>query len=902
LEAAMTTATAVVVKCNAVIKCTAPVKCEVATCSESPIANGNTNITTRNEGSKNIGNMVTTLEAGDTSDLKEVPSNIQTQQQEELDLCSVSSLLTSTANTTTTSSSSRNKEIPCPNVQYVVSVKSDPEDVSSSYMKQEEKIDETNSFLSRSLLRDTALSPLNRLYYRESEIETIARLYTSIETSTFHSSSVNTTGSLLHRSTMKRKNHSRILLLSGPAGTGKSVLASFVHRYHETKQQQKSNRNDRNHKTWWNYTLNGYFDQIQRPDQPYLPYIRSITLFLQSLDDRDRSTIAQNMYNTFSSVDDIILLKETIPEISKIFNNDSNKTTTTKEQHSKIVGVDSESVKYNNLIQNFKRLFPMILRCLFPDSAILYRSTDAAKKCVESQSIGRSSTRKRSSLILFHLQDVHWANEMDMDLLFHLTIDVSCPTIMFLVTCGVGCDKANSSSRPVIRRHNLVFDTVQKRITSIQLHPFNKQQVSMFLNNFPGVNKSLIEDTVAGNPYVLVQYLRQIGETNAGSPIVPIKNVTSSIETSTCVILSKLRDLMIEAQAVIKLASCLGKRFDSNIVQCLGSATDCGKFFCEATEKGLLFYDESSASWCFVHDKVQEMVYESMSQEERIASHYHIGRTLWRKLDMSDLVRNIFIVVDQLLIGQECLKGGYDEQTGIAKLCLSAGERAFQVSAFQTARSYFLNGISLLDSRRCWISNSTRDIAIQLHSGAAESCFGCGSLEEVFYHKTIMIDNVDNYEETIRVRMMAMNALGAKGHLNGAVDDSRDILRHLQERFPKRPGTFALHNAMMGLKRLIRSKLGNDSTKLLDLPIMQDKVKIQAMQVYNVGILYAMVARKELGFLYVIRIIYLTIQYGISELSCMGLAIYANWRWYVAIDGVFFVSMWIFFWEFVVAS
>ena len=64
---------------------------------------------------------------------------------------------------------------------------------------------------------------------------------------------------------------------------------------------------------------------------------------------------------------------------------------------------------------------------------------------------------------------------------------------------------------------------------------------------------------------------------------------------------------------------------------------------------------------------------------------------------------------------------------------------------------------------------------------------------------------------------------------------------------------------------------------------MTDPTKLAVMQVFNLSILYALFTSNYWTAMFGIRMMNITIDHGVSSLSCMGIAIVADAIWYVRV-------------------
>ena len=108
---------------------------------------------------------------------------------------------------------------------------------------------------------------------------------------------------------------------------------------------------------------------------------------------------------------------------------------------------------------------------------------------------------------------------------------------------------------------------------------------------------------------------------------------------------------------------------------------------------------------------------------------------------MDELTDFLFLVVGQLLLGVECMKDQRERVT-VAKLCLGAGVRAFQISNFQSSYTYLKSGINLLHDD-AW--DDEYDLMMNLHSTVAEVANSLGMFADVHALVTESVNHRKSY-------------------------------------------------------------------------------------------------------------------------------------------------------------
>jgi predicted ATPase len=106
-----------------------------------------------------------------------------------------------------------------------------------------------------------------------------------------------------------------------------------------------------------------------------------------------------------------------------------------------------------------------------------------------------------------------------------------------------------------------------------------------------------------------------------------------------------------------------------------------------ATARGLLARDESTGTFVFSHEGIQQASYNLIAEVSKRSFHLKIGRKLTRKLHDKALESHLFVVARQLMLGDSSVTEN-EEVAVLASLYLRAGEKAVEQSNFETALLY----------------------------------------------------------------------------------------------------------------------------------------------------------------------------------------------------------------------
>jgi predicted ATPase len=483
----------------------------------------------------------------------------------------------------------------------------------------------------------------------------------------------------------------------------------------------------------------------------------------------------------------------------------------------------------------------------------------------------------RDDKIVILLDDVEWADEASLDLLESLVTDTK-NSVLFVGTSNTGDDEATGRLLGMISR----LKEPKVIVTMIGLSNFEEETLIQVISEAFSLDNEgsqslaqLLFQHSQGNQLFISELLQHVYDTNllcydAADNTWSWKGIEEPSQCSTISDLLVQKVLVLPPKTIetIQIASCLGSTIDEEMLNHMMSEPVVS-YLNVALDNGLLVArSERHSEWTFAHDAGKLAVYQTIPREERDSLHYRIGRRLWRRLNLEELDRHIFVVVGQLMLGRT-QQIPQEEGVAVAKLCLRAAERAIHLSSFQTGYAYLMHGISLLGPR------SWRDeyrLSLELHNAAAEMACCTAQFEQVDVHLSAITQNARNFDDTLRAQTTSVNALGSSGRLYEAMDRGRDILKALNVYLPRRASLFQTGVAYLLLRRKLK---GKTNERIIRLPAMDDQQKIAAMQMLNIVFLYAALVDPESAPFVAIKMVEMTLAYGLSTVSCVGFSVFA---------------------------
>ena len=270
---------------------------------------------------------------------------------------------------------------------------------------------------------------------------------------------------------------------------------------------------------------------------------------------------------------------------------------------------------------------------------------------------------------------------------------------------------------------------------------------------------ALVHAKTGGNPFFVLQLLRSLHQDGLlvfdrdaegarhkgrGAWRWDLRQIEAVRITGNVIdlLVGKVQKLPEQTQAVLKLAACIGSRFDSRTLAIVyeRSARQTARALWEAVREGLILpvdqsyklllqggesgddheraLEELVVSYEFLHDRVQQAAYLLIPEARRKQTHLTIGRLLRQGRPGEQLGEQLFEIVNHLNAGAQ-LVTEEDERRGLAELNLLTGRKAKASTAYETGLSYLAMGTELLGEEG-WQRHHALTFALHLEQAECE--------------------------------------------------------------------------------------------------------------------------------------------------------------------------------------
>ncbi|MDJ0704810.1 MAG: serine/threonine-protein kinase PknK [Leptolyngbyaceae cyanobacterium MO_188.B28] len=674
-------------------------------------------------------------------------------------------------------------------------------------------------------LSDRFLIP-EKLYGREAEVQTLLDAFERIA-----------------------KGHSEMMLVAGFSGIGKTAVVNEVHKP-ITRQQ--------------GYFIKGKFDQFDRaiPFSAIVQAFRSLMGQVLSESDANLTRWKEKILEAVAKNGQVII--DVIPELERVIGQ--------QPAVPKLSGVAAQN-RFNLIFGNFIRVF----------------------------------TTKAHPLVIF-LDDLQWADSASLSLL-KLLMDVSEADCLLIL--GAYRNNEVFSAHPLM----LTLNEIQKQranINTLTLAPLNQVDITRLVadtlrcsTEIAAPLSQLVYQKTQGNPFFATQFLRGLHQdgwitfTPPQSPLgkggsqggwqCDLAQVRQLALTDDVVefMVGRLRKLPKATQAALKLAACIGNRFDlaTLAMVCEESQDEAATDLWRALQEGFVVPESEtykffqgdereekkieavSVGYRFLHDRVQQAAYCLIPDNQKQAIHCQIGQLLLQRISPEAREERIFEIVNQLNYG-DALITEQSERDQLAQLNLLAGRKARLGTAYQAAHEYAAIGLTLLGGD-AW--RRKYEITLKLHEIAAEAAAITSDSDAMNQWINAVIDNGKSFLDQVDVYIIKIQFLTTQNNFLEAISCGQSALKKIGIDFPDSVTSANLKQAIEEVNALTC-----DLTieQLLHLPAMVDTEKLAIIKIAGRMIPACYLANSSLFPLLACLQVKLSLQYGNSPISSTGYADY----------------------------
>ncbi|MEG4421611.1 AAA family ATPase [Microcoleus sp. LAD1_D5] len=543
-------------------------------------------------------------------------------------------------------------------------------------------------------------------------------------------------------------------------------------------------------------------------------------------------------------------------------------------------------------------------------------------------------TQKAHPLVLF-LDDLQWVDSASLKLIHVLLTDSDS---QYLLVIGAYRDNEVSPTHPLMQTldsiyscgsiinnivlqpltlstvNQLVADTLGDNCSSAvpSLACFSEQHGQIEGESWVAKNKNterekckllaeLVFNKTQGNPFFLTQMLTSLYtdkllrfDFSIGSwawDLGKIQTIGIADYNVVELIARNIQKLPPDTQKVLKLAACIGNRFNLEVLAIVSekSISETASALWEALQAGLILPIGESASklpllfngneslvmgsdqgtqseintykvsYKFLHDRVQQAAYSLIPSDEQKATHLKIGQLLWQNTNQYDLEENIFDIVNQLNVGVEFITE-QEEKYKLARLNLIAGRKAKAATAYEAAVTLLKVGLELL-AENSWHSNY--DLTLALYVEAVETEYLNTNYERSATLAEVVLQQANTLLERVKVYELQIQFYMAQNQMLKAINTGLQVLDMLGVSLSNDEGDGGF---VVGLPKL---------ADLDKIPEMTDPYKIAALRILMSLVSPAYAAKPEILLPLAVTLVKICVEHGHSPLAAFAYVFYS---------------------------
>jgi class 3 adenylate cyclase/predicted ATPase len=332
--------------------------------------------------------------------------------------------------------------------------------------------------------------------------------------------------------------------------------------------------------------------------------------------------------------------------------------------------------------------------------------------------------------LLLILEDLHWADDLSLDLISLLMDELANWPLMLL------CVYRPEREHRVWQLSNLAQRKCLDRYTEITLKQLSSREsrelveTLLKIENLPESIKEMILRRSEGNPFFIEEVIRSLidrdmvyrdGEHWKARREISLIDVPDTIQS---VLLARVDRLQAEARYVLQCASVIGRLFRYRLLEHMTrQERDLNRYLDEFEERELIYEERTvpELEYAFRHALTQEATYQSILERRRKEFHHQVAQGIEQ------------FYQERLEEYYEELAHHYSRSDDIQKALeylLKAGNKALRLCACREAIAHFSKGLELVKTLPDTPERAQQELDLQFALGISVQVIeGYGSPE-----------------------------------------------------------------------------------------------------------------------------------------------------------------------------
>jgi predicted ATPase/signal transduction histidine kinase len=613
-----------------------------------------------------------------------------------------------------------------------------------------------------------------------------------------------------------RSGQTEVVMVSGAAGTGKSLL---VHELLRPVSQAQG------------FFLAGKFELIQT-EVPHAPMVQAFReLILDLLTESDDKIAGWRGRLLAALHGNGILIADLIPQLGLIIG---------PQPALEPLRPGDAQHRFEMVMRNFIAAFPT------PDRPV----------------------------VLF-LDDMQWADGASLRLIEQLARSAE---VRYLLLVGAYRGNEVDVRHPLWHTHRELARSPTP-LLDIELAPLTEPDLRALVADSVGRDdapaaelSALVHNRTGGNPFFAVQLLETlsreglIGRRDADGRRWgwQLEEIAARPTTGDVVdfLVEKVKRLPAPEQELLVAAAYLGDPRPLEVLEalCARPAEEIQHLLVRLTREGLLA--RVADAYRFVHDRVLQAAYSLIPEGERPQAHLRVGRLLLAQTPEASRPQVVFGIVGQLNRGAALLTD-LDEVRMLAELNLTAGLKAKAANAQQSAIRYLTVGMELLErsvgaADRSAVWRSFYPLAYALQLARAECELLNHDLEQALQRSSELVEHARTAHDKLPAYLLQKDAYLVQGRLLDAHAAERACWLLFGIDLPAEPSQEDLARSLARVRELLGDRPIED---IVDLPLARDPDLQAAMRMTS----SASFTDQTLYLLHAARMVALSLEHGNAE-------------------------------------
>ena len=484
--------------------------------------------------------------------------------------------------------------------------------------------------------------------------------------------------------------------------------------------------------------------------------------------------------------------------------------------------------------------------------------------------------QREHPLTLF-LDDLQWVDAASLALIEDA---LTHPDLHFLLIVGAYRDNEVDATHPLMASLDVIRQHAAP-VTEVKLAPLPAAALNQLVADTlhaPTASCTplthLVFERTGGNPFFFIQFFDSLHKEGLLQQDAKSRNWQWDLDQIEAkdfadnvvdLVAGKLLRLPAETQDALRLAACLGTRFDAHHLALVSgqSQAEIKQSLTAAVRESLILFAGGSGK--FLHDRIQQAAYSLIPEQQRSEVHLRIGRVLLSCLNADELAEHLFDVANQLNRGASLITD-QEEKAQVAELNLRAGRKAKAAAAYTAASLYLAAGMAFQNASG-WDARYRLSFDLWLERANCEFLssnfeFAEQLIAELLQRGASNIDKAAVYRLKIDLHI-------TRGSTAKAVDSAVECMRLFAIDMPAHPSR---EQVMLEYERVWANLNGRKIEDLIDLPLMADAEMQAALDVLAVVFAPAYFSDHNLLHLHLCQMVNISLQYGNAAASAHGYA------------------------------